>query len=211
MPLLTITAGQLAAYAAALAALVATPGPVVAALIARAATGGVAAAVPLAAGVAVGDLGWPLLAMLGLGVLAGVWAGVMTALRLVGAAILIWMGVQLIRKAEAAALRAAAGGAARERPLAGFLAGVSIIAGNPKAILFYLGILPGFFDFRTLTPLDMGVICAVSAAIPFLGNLAWAALFARARRWLADPVAMRRVHVAAGVALCAVGVGIAVG
>ena len=211
MPLLTITAGQLAAYAAALAALVATPGPVVAALIARAATGGIAAAVPLAAGVAVGDLGWPLLAMLGLGVLAGVWAGFLAALRLVGAAILIWMGVQLVRKAEAAALRAAAGSAARERPLAGFLAGVSIIAGNPKAILFYLGILPGFFDFRTLTPLDMGVICLVSAAIPFLGNLAWAALFARARRWLADPVAMRRVHVAAGVALMLVGVGIAVG
>ena len=208
---MTITAAQVAAYAAALAALVATPGPVVAALIARAATGGVAAAVPLAAGVAIGDVAWPLVAMLGLGVIATVWAGFLAALRLVGAAILIWMGVQLIRKAEAAALRAAAGGAARERPLTGFLAGVSIIAGNPKAILFYLGILPGFFDFRTLTPLDIGVICLVSAAIPFLGNLAWAALFARARRWLADPVMMRRVHVAAGAALCLVGVGIAVG
>lgn len=210
MPLLSITAGQLAAYAAALAALVATPGPVVAALIARAATGGVAAAVPLAAGVAMGDLLWPLLAMLGLGVLAGVWAGLMTAMRLVGAAILIWMGVGLVRHAGLAAERAAAGGIPESR-LAGFAAGVSIIAGNPKAILFYLGILPGFFDFARLTPLDMGLICAVSMAVPFLGNLAWAALFARARRWLANPVVMRRVHVGAGVALCAVGVGIAVG
>lgn len=210
MPLLSITAGQLAAYAAALAALVATPGPVVAALIARAATGGVAAAVPLAAGVAVGDLLWPLLAMLGLGVLAGVWAGLMTAMRLVGAAILIWMGIGIVRHAEAAARRASAGGIPESR-LAGFAAGVSIIAGNPKAILFYLGILPGFFDFARLTPLDMAVICAVSMAVPFIGNLAWAALFARARRWLADPVVMRRVHVAAGLALCAVGVGIAMG
>lgn len=208
---MTITLAQLGAYAAALAALVLTPGPVVAALIARAATGGVAAAVPLAAGVAVGDVAWPLVAMLGLGVLATVWAGFLAALRLVGAAILIWMGVELVRKAPAAALRAAAGGAARERPLAGFLAGLSVIAGNPKAILFYLGILPGFFDFSRLTVLDMVVICAVSAAIPFLGNLAWAALFARARRWLADPVAMRRVHVAAGAALVVVGVGIAAG
>ena len=208
---MTITLAQLGAYAAALAALVLTPGPVVAALIARAATGGVAAAVPLAAGVAVGDVAWPLVAMLGLGVLATVWAGFLAALRLVGAAILIWMGVELVRKAPAAALRAAAGGAARERPLAGFLAGLSVIAGNPKAILFYLGILPGFFDFSRLTVLDMVVICAVSATIPFLGNLAWAALFARARRWLADPVAMRRVHVAAGAALVVVGVGIAAG
>ena len=98
----------------------------------------------------------------------------------------------------------------REPRLAGFAAGLSVIAGNPKAILFYLGILPGFFDFERLTPLDMMVICLVSAAIPFAGNLAWAALFARARRWLADPVAMRWTHVGAGVALMAVGVAIAV-
>ena len=86
-----------------------------------------------------------------------------------------------------------------------------VIAGNPKAILFYMGVLPGFFDFRRLTPLDMALICAVSVLVPFLGNLGWAAIFARARRWLADPVAMRRTHVAAGVALVAVGVAIAVG
>jgi threonine/homoserine/homoserine lactone efflux protein len=86
-----------------------------------------------------------------------------------------------------------------------------VIAGNPKAILFYAGVLPGFFDFRTLTLLDMVVICLASAAVPFLGNLAWAALFARARRWLADPAAMRRVHIGAGVALVAVGVAIALG
>ncbi|MFT3975288.1 MAG: LysE family transporter [Amaricoccus sp.] len=103
---------------------------------------GVAAAIPLAAGGAVGDVAWPLLAMLGLGVLASVWAGLLGALRLVGAAILIWMGVQLVRKAEAAALRAAAGTAEPERPLAGVLAGVSITAGNPKAILFGLPASP---------------------------------------------------------------------
>lgn len=208
--MLTVTGTQLLAYAAALAALVVTPGPVVAALIARAATGGVGAAVPLAAGVAVGDLLWPLMAMLGLGVVATVWTGFLTALRLVGAGILIWMGIELVRKAEVAAARAAAGGIP-ERRLAGFTAGLSIIAGNPKAILFYLGILPGFFDFRTLTAADIAVICAVSMTIPFVGNLAWAALFSRARRWLANPVAMRRTHVGAGVALVLVGVGIALG
>jgi threonine/homoserine/homoserine lactone efflux protein len=209
--MLTVAPGQVAAYAAALAALVATPGPVVAALIARAATGGVAASVPLAAGVAVGDLLWPLVAMLGLGVVATVWVGFLTVHRLVGAAILVWMGLTLVRKADAAAAGAAAGDLARESRLAGFTAGLAIIAGNPKAILFYLGILPGFFDFRTLTPADIALICLVSAAIPFAGNLAWAALFARARRWLADPVAMRWTHVGAGVALMAVGVGIAFG
>jgi threonine/homoserine/homoserine lactone efflux protein len=207
----TVSLGALVAYASALAVLVATPGPVVAALIARAATGGVRAAVPLAAGVAVGDVAWPLLAMLGIGIVTGAWAGFLTVLRYAGAAILVWMGARLIAKAEAAAMRAAAGMAARESPLAGFTAGLMVIAGNPKAILFYMGVLPGFFDFRRLTPLDIAVICLVSAAIPFAGNLAWAALFARARRWLADPTAMKRTHAVAGVALIGVGVAIALG
>ena len=70
-----------------------------------------------------------------------------------------------------------------------------------------MGAARWFFDFRTLTPLNMGIICLVSVLVPFLGNLAWAALFARARRWLADPVAMRRTHVAAGLALSGGGGG----
>jgi threonine/homoserine/homoserine lactone efflux protein len=207
----TVTLAELLPYSGALALLVATPGPVVAALIARAATGGVAGAVPLAAGVAVGDTLWPLLAMLGIGMAAGVWADFLVALRFAGAAILVWMGVALVRDAEAAAVRATAGGLARERGWAGFTAGLAVIAGNPKAILFYLGVLPGFFDMAALTPADIAAVCLVSALVPFLGNLTWATLFARARAWLADPVAMRRTHVAAGVALIGVGVAIAAG
>jgi threonine/homoserine/homoserine lactone efflux protein len=207
----TVTLASLAAYAGALAVLVATPGPVVAALIARAATGGVRGAVPLAAGVAVGDVVWPLLAMLGIGIVGGAWAGFLTVLRYGGAAILVWMGASLIRRSEAAAMRSAAGMGARESALAGFTAGLMVIAGNPKAILFYMGVLPGFFDFRGLTAADMWLICLVSAAVPFAGNLAWAGLFARARGWLADPVAMKRTHVAAGVALIGVGLAIAFG
>lgn len=208
---MTLTGASLLAYSAALALLVITPGPVVAALIARSATGGVRSAVPLAAGVAVGDVFWPLLAMLGIGVAAGVWADALHLLRFLGAAILVWMGLGLVRHAEAAALRATAGGLARESGWAGFSAGLLVIAGNPKAILFYLGVLPGFFPMARLTPADMAVICLVSALIPFAGNLAWAAIFARARVLLADPLAMRRLHTAAGIALIAVGAAIALG
>lgn len=208
---MTLTLAQLLPYAAALAVLVATPGPVVAALIARSATGGVRAAIPLAAGVAVGDVLWPLLAMIGIGVVSGLWASFLLALRYLGAAILVLMGIQLVRRAREAALAVTGGALARESGLAAFTAGLMVIAGNPKAILFYMGVLPGFFDFRRLTPFDMAVICVVSAAVPFVGNLAWAALFARARRWLADPVAMKWTHTAAGIALLAVGIAIALG
>lgn len=203
--------GALLGYCTALAILVATPGPVVAALIARAATGGVAAAVPLALGVAVGDVLWPLAAFLGIGAVTGVWAGFLTALRYGGAMMLIWMGITMIRKARRAALGAGVPGARRETRWAGFTAGLMVIAGNPKAILFYMGVLPGFFDFHALGWLDVMIICLVSVLIPLAANLGWAALFASARRWLADPEAMRRMHVGAGVALMVIGGLIALG
>ena len=208
---MTLTWAMILPYAGALALLVATPGPVVAALIARAATGGVRGAVPLAAGVGVGDVVWPLLALFGIGAVAGVWAGLLVALRyrrrgdpgLDGGA----AGPHAPRRRRGGRRRRAG----RESGWAGFVAGLMVIAGNPKAILFYMGVLPGFFDLRDADGVDVAVICLVSALIPFVGNLTWAALFARARRWLADPVAMKRTHVAAGVALVAVGVAIAVG
>jgi threonine/homoserine/homoserine lactone efflux protein len=206
-----MTGGQLLAYAGALAVLVATPGPVVAALIARAATGGVRSVLPLTLGVAVGDFLWPLLALLGIGAVVEVWTGALTVLRWFGAAILAWMGWRLIAQAEAAAQAAASGVFARERGWAGFTAGVLIIAGNPKAILFYLGVLPGFFALEGLRWWEVAVICGVSALVPLLGNLAWAALFARTRHFLADPVAMRRTYVGAGAALILVGGAIALG
>ncbi len=63
---MTVTLWQLWLYALGMAALWAVPGPVWVALTARALSGGFAAAWPLAIGVALGDLIWPLAAILGL-------------------------------------------------------------------------------------------------------------------------------------------------
>jgi threonine/homoserine/homoserine lactone efflux protein len=205
----TVSLPEITLYAWAMVILVLTPGPVVAALIARSAAGGVRAAVPLALGVAVGDIFWPLAAMLGITAVLNLYAGALTLLRWIGASILLWMGWQLIRDARDAASRTEA--LKSESGWAGFAAGLSVIAGNPKAILFYLGLLPGFFRMEVLRPADMALICLISAATPFLGNLLWSALFSRARRFLSDPVAMRRTHVAAGLLLIAVALWVALG
>jgi len=54
---------------------------------------------------------------------------------------------------------------------AGFLAGLAVILGNPKAILFYMGMLPGFFDLTVLTWMDIAAICFLSFLVPLMGNL----------------------------------------
>ena len=63
---------------------------------------------------------------------------------------------------------------------AGFLAGVLVILSNPKAILFYMGALPSFFDFRTITTWDILAICSISLVVPFIGNVMLAAMVDRA-------------------------------
>ena len=89
---------------------------------------------------------------------------------------------------------------------AGFLAGLAVILGNPKAILFYMGMLPGFFDLTTLTGADIAIICLVSFIVPLLGNLLLAASIHRAKAFLTSPIALRRTNITAGVLLIAVGI-----
>jgi threonine/homoserine/homoserine lactone efflux protein len=200
---MTVTADQLLLYAGALLILFFTPGPVWVALTARALSGGFRQAWPLAAGVTVGDLLWPLLAILGLTWLVSVWGGFLETLKWVAAGIFLWMGWLLIRHAGAPI--PADGRLTRPGMWAGFAAGVAVIVGNPKAILFYMGVLPGFFDLRVVTAWDIVAICGLSMVIPLMGNLALAAMIDRARRLLTSPDTLARVNRIAGALLILVG------
>ncbi len=200
---MTASLSDLALYAAALLALFLTPGPVWLALSARALSGGFPAAWPLALGVVVGDALWPFLAILGVSWIAQEFAGFMTVLRFVGVAVFWFMGINLIRHAD----RDLSTDSRLTRPgmWAGFLAGLAVILGNPKAILFYMGILPGFFDLARLTGADIAAIVGLSMAIPLIGNLILAAFIDRIRRVLTSPGALRRTNLVAGGLMIAVG------
>ena len=204
---MTASLTDLSLYAFALFILFLTPGPVWVALIARALSGGFNAAWPLALGVVVGDVIWPLLAVFGLSFVVSVYADFLTVLRYVGAAIFLAMGVALIRNAD----KSLGSDSRLTRPgmLAGFLAGVLVILGNPKAILFYMGILPGFFDLTTVSTLDIAAICALSAIVPLIGNLLLAYSFNWVRGFLASPTALRRMNMMSGGLLILVGAVIA--
>lgn len=200
---MTITLFDLSLYAAAMAGLWAVPGPVWVALAARALSGGMRGAWPLAVGVALGDLIWPLCAILGLAWVLSLYGGALEILRWIAAGVFIMMGVLLIR----APARKPGTDSRMTRPgiWAGFSVGVAAVVGNPKAILFYMGFLPGFFDLSRVTPLDIAAILAVSAIVPMLGNLALALFLDRARRLLQSASAVRRMNVASGLLLICVG------
>ena len=200
---MTISAIDAALYAGALLILFLTPGPVWVALTARALSGGFNAAWPLALGVVVGDVLWPLLAILGVSWIVSVFSGFMTVLTWVATFVFLTMGILLIRNRD----KSIVSDSRLTRPgmWAGFVAGVAVILGNPKAILFYMGVLPGFFDLTKLTALDIAVICFLSLIVPLLGNLSLAVFIDRARRLLTSPKALRRTNVISGILLICVG------
>jgi len=204
---LSVSAYDLMVYAAAVFILFLTPGPVWAALIARALAGGFHAAWPLALGVVIGDAIWPVLAIFGVSWLVSIYADFLIALRYGGALMLAVMGARLIlhagRKIEKDSRLTASGA------WAGFSAGVLIILGNPKAILFYMGILPGFFDLGRLNGGDIAAIALVSMFVPLIGNVALAGFLDRTRALLSSPRALKRMNMLSGVALMIVGAFIA--
>ncbi len=203
---MTVSTVDLALYAAGLLALFLTPGPVWVALLARALSGGFGAAWPLALGVVVGDVLWPLLAILGVSWVISIYGGVLTVLKWIACLVFLGMGGMILHHRSASIARD--GRLTRPGRLAGFTAGLAVILGNPKAILFYAGMLPGFFDLRALTGADIAAICAFSAGVPLLGNLLLSAGVGRIRRVLSSPRAVRRTNTAAGCLLLAVGAAI---
>lgn len=200
---MTLSLSDAALYAGALFVLFLTPGPVWVALIARALSGGFHAAWPLALGVVVGDVLWPFIAILGVSWIVSVYAGFLTAMKWVACGTFLIMGALVIRHAD----KTIASDSRLTRPgmWAGFLAGLAVIIGNPKAILFYMGMLPGFFDVSALTWADIAVVCTISFAVPFTGNLILAAGIHRARALLTSPTALRRTNLISGALLVGVG------
>lgn len=200
---MSVSLWQLLVYAGGMAALWAVPGPVWVALLARALSGGFAAAWPLAVGVALGDLVWPLSAILGLSWIVSVYGGALAALRWVAAGVFLLMGVMLLRKKP----QAPGSDSRLTRPgvWAGFSVGVAAVVGNPKAILFYMGALPGFFDLSRLTALDILCITTISATVPMIGNLCLALFLDRARALLSRPENIHRLNLASGIMLIGVG------
>lgn len=201
---MTIGFVDLALYAGALLALFLTPGPVWLALVARTVSGGFAGAWPLALGVVVGDMMWPFIAIMGVSWLVQEVTWLMSLLRWVAAAIFLVMGVMSVRNAD----RPIATDARLTRPgrLAGFAAGVAVILGNPKAILFYMSVLPGFFDLRRISGMDIAVIVGLSALMPLVGNLFFALVIDKMRRFIASPGGVRRLNLVSGGLLIVVGV-----
>ena len=189
-----MTISALVLFAAVYFAAVATPGPGVAALVARVLGQGLSGVAPFIAGYFVGDMIWLILAATGLAVIAKTFAGVFVAIKFAGVAYLLYLAW---RMATAPAV-VDAEPTAPTRGWRAFLGSLSLTLGNPKVMIFFLSIMPLVVDLRTLTALalfELAVICAI-VIVSTLTLYAFAAN--RARTLLRSTRAVRFIHRAAG-------------
>lgn len=186
-----MTIAGLLLFASVYAVAVATPGPGVAGVLARVLARGPAGIGAFIAGSVLGDLVWFTIAATGLAAVAQTFQGVFLAIKYAGVAYLLYLAYRLW---TAPAERVEIAEAGRETGGRLFLAGLLLILGNPKTIVFFLALLPTVVDLPALTPSGAGWIALTIAVIlPMVfGLYAWAA--ARARRLFSDPRAIRRFN-----------------
>ncbi len=195
----------LALFAAVYAAAVATPGPGIAALVARVLAHGLKGVAPFILGFVVGDMIWLTLAGTGLSALAHAFANVFIVVKWVGAAYVLYLAYRMATVPVAAAEAAPAA----SRGFRAFLGALSLTLGNPKVMIFFLSIMPLVVDVKALTLAGLLEIAGLSAVVISAVMTGYGLAADRARALFRSRRAMRVVHrtsagVMAGVAVAVV-------
>jgi|SRR5581483_8114661 len=132
----------LAAFTIASLILALTPGPDMTLFLGQTLTAGRARGIAAMFGACTGLLVHSMLVAFGLSALLVASATAFTAIKIVGAVYLVWLGYQAVRHGSALTLQR---GAAKERPLAQvYLMGLGVNLLNPKVVMFFLTFLPQF-------------------------------------------------------------------
>jgi len=198
-----MTSATMTTYACALFVVALIPGPGIAALVARALGSGIVAALGLAAGIVLGDVIFLTAAALGVAALAAAFGTVFVVIKYIGAAYLAWIAYRIW---TAGLVRADVEAGPRHGVLQSFCTGLLVTLGNPKAMLFYMALLPTLMDLRTLTPAGYGTLVGLTAVVLAVVTIPYALLAAAARQFLQHPAAVRRLnHLSAGFLISAAG------
>lgn len=177
----------IALFAGALMLSAGTPGPSVAALVARVITNGWRDVLPFLAAMWLGEVVWLTMAMAGLSALAQTFQPAFLGLKWAGIAYLCWLAFRMWTQAPAAAGELPR----RASSWSMFGAGMALTLGNPKIMVFYVALLPVLIDLPAVGVADWAVLSAVTLAALAVVDLAWVAAAERARGFLRTPWAMR--------------------
>jgi threonine/homoserine/homoserine lactone efflux protein len=198
---------RLIAFCAMSLLLSAVPGPSVLFVVGRALAHGRRAALSSALGNALGGYVLVIAVALGLGTAVAQSALVFTAVKLAGAAYLVFLGVQALR-APSPELTGAQPVPGRRRVREGVLVGVS----NPKSVVFLMAVLPHFVDREAgHVVVQMLVLGLAGALLQLASDSTWGLTASAARTWFGrSPRRITHLTRAGGATMIGLGVTVAV-
>jgi threonine/homoserine/homoserine lactone efflux protein len=197
---------SLLVFAGALFVAAASPGPAIAAIVARVLGRGMHGAVAFTAGVALGDVVWLTFAVLGLAVIAQTFQAVFLVIKYAGAAYLLYLAWKLWTAPVAARDVTPDTSDVRRGRL--FLAGLAVTLGNPKVMVFYLALLPNIINLETVTILGWLELSLVVLSVLTVVFGSYLIVAARTRRLFTSPRAMRMVNRGTGAVMASAAVAI---
>jgi homoserine/homoserine lactone efflux protein len=169
-----------------------TPGPAVLFVVSTSLSRGARAGLGGALGIVVCNTFYFFLSALGVAAVILASNRLFTALKWIGAAYLVWLGVRMLvaRTAPPSPREQPKPGAARSALVRGF----AMQAANPKALAFFVALLPQFIDAHASVPQQVAILAITSVSIEYAvlagyvwiatraanASLGWTAWFTRA-------------------------------
>ena len=200
---------ELLAFLGVAAIVICTPGPDTALTIKNTLAGGQRGGVATALGVALGQATWTVAASAGVVALLRASQPAFTALRLAGAAYLVYLGVQALRHALAGTGLVEIRSGGTVAPVVALRQGLVSNLANPKMAAFFTSLLPQFAPegggaFAVL--LGLGLLFST---FTFLWLALYSVVVARARELLERTGVRRALEALTGVVLVALGLRLA--
>jgi threonine/homoserine/homoserine lactone efflux protein len=211
----TAVLGVLPAFVPAVVLISVSPGPAMALIFRRAALRGLQAAVPTVLGLELGLYVWALFAGAGFASLVAASQVAFWVLRVVGAGVLLVLGVRAWRDAWRRRREPAGGGEGPALPVqrswrTAFAEGVVVQLANPKAAVFMIAFYPQFVPAHGPVFATTAVLGVLQVILETGLYLALAAGVARAGGWFGRPRVRRRFEALSGSVLIGLGLRVAV-
>lgn len=183
-----MTLTSLLVFAAALFVAAGSPGPSIAALVARVLSKGYRDVLPFLAAMWVGEAVWLSFAVAGLAAIAESFHIVFVAIKWIGVCYLLYLAWKMWFAEPA--------GPGEDLPesrsaLKMFFTGLTVTLGNPKIMMFYVALLPSIIDLGGVTLTGWLELVAAMFIVLVVVDLAWVLLAAKARQFLKSPRAVR--------------------
>jgi threonine/homoserine/homoserine lactone efflux protein len=175
-------------FAGALLVAAGSPGPSIAALVARVISKGFRDVLPFLAAMWIGEAIWLSLAVFGLAVVAQTFHLAFVIVKWAGVAYLTY----LAWKMWTAPVAVRDGEMPREDSATKlFFAGMAVTLGNPKIMMFYLALLPTIIDLASVSVVGWIELTLTMAIVLIAIDVAWVVAAAQARRLLKSRRAMK--------------------